>query len=253
MSDYVSDREKYARKIQDEIEGFTTRLASDNEALRVNSASLQAELQKLRDQVALLQDERAAAEARERRLRRELAEIEAHQEQEGRERIRVERRNAELTHLYVACHRLHEGLGRRDLFQAVEEILASIVGCEEFAVYETDTAGEVLRQTEAVGLRTTAPAEVAVGTGRIGIAARDLAIWVAPGGRPDSEDGITACVPLIRAGRAVAVIVLFGLLEHRRRVGEVEREVFEILAHQGGPALLCANAWERERPAGAGA
>jgi len=244
MTKYSADRERYVRKVQDEINGFTTQLLSDNEGLRLTAARLNAENQKLHDELLLIQEERAAWEARERQLRTQLLEIETRQGEAARERIRMERRNAELTHLYVACHRLHEGPDRVELFQALEEILGSIVGCEEFGIYAVDAEAAVLRLEKSVGVDEPWT-ELPLGTGRIGTAATEGAIWIAPGGTPGTEDGITACVPLLYRGRAIGVIALFGLLEHKPQLGEFEREVFEILVHQAGAALYCSGCGDR--------
>jgi len=244
VTKYSSDRARSVQKVQDEIQGYTTQLASDNEARRLKIVSLLADNQKLLDRVELLEEERASSEARERKLRCQLLDVEVQQEQEARDRIRMERRNAELTHLYVACHRLHEGLERRELFLAIEEILGSIVGCEEFALYELDRDRGVLRLTDSVGIEAPR-AEIPVGSGRIGRAAVEPGIDVSCGGMPSTEDGITACIPLLRQRQVIGVIALFGLLEHKRQLGELDSEVFEILSQQAGGALHSATCYER--------
>jgi len=244
MKEYTAERERYARKVQEEINAYTSQLAADNEAFRILTASLRSEVQRLRDQVASLRDEQAANEARERDLREQLLAIEGRHEQTSRERIEMERRNAELTHLYVACHRLHESPRREDLLLAMEEILASIVGCEELGIYELDEPAGGLTLIRAVGYPAARPARAPLGTGRVGSTAETGVLYVAPDGVPDG-DGISACVPLFDGDRVIGAIALFGLLAHKRFLGETDREVFEILAHQGGAAFICSGRREQ--------
>jgi hypothetical protein len=244
MKEYTAEREKYARKVQDEIDGYTAQLAADNEAFRILTASLRSEVQRLRDQVAALREEQAGSEARERELREQLLSIEDRHEHTSRARLQVERRNAELTHLYVACHRLHESPRRDDLLLAMEEILASIVGCEQIAIYALDEAASGLELIHSVGDDLHRPARVPHGVGRIGATAEAGGVYVAPGGVPD-PDGITACVPLLDGKRVIGAIALYRLLAHKPALGEMDAEVFAILAHQGGAAFSCSARHER--------
>jgi GAF domain len=244
MKEYTAERERYARKVQDEINGYTAQLAADNEAFRILTASLRSEIQRLRDQVAALRDEQAANEARERELREQLLSIEGRHEETARARIQMERRNAELTHLYVACHRLHESPRRDDLLLAMEEILASIVGCEQLGFYELDDPEGGLTLIRAVGDHGVRPSRAPLGAGRIGATAESGNVYVAPGGVPGT-DGISACVPLLDGDRVIGAIALFELLAHKRALGDMDREVFEILAHQGGAAFLCSGQREQ--------
>lgn len=246
MTRYADDRESYARRIQDEASRYVQELLGDNEALRILVSSLRTENQRLREQMALLREDQALNEMRHRRLEQQLAQVESDHETFSREHGRIEKRTAELTSLYVTSHRLHESLDPTEVCRAIEEIVASLVGSEEFALFERAADEGVLRLTYAVGV-TPAEPRVRVGSGIVGEVAASGELWLAPQ-PPDAASegaGPTACVPLRLGEHTTGVIAIFGLLDHKPRLEPADRELLEVLSRQAAAALFCARAHER--------
>jgi GAF domain-containing protein len=194
---------------------------------------LRGELQALRSDVVLyeagrhaLHGELAAREAESQRLASSLAE--------------AQRREMETASLYVATHRLHASLDRGRVLQALEEIVGSLLGCEEMAVFELVGTPPVLAPVRLVGL-AAAPERVLPGVGMIGQVAVSGEVWIAErepwvdeAGRP-----LTACIPLTVDGRVTGVVVLYRLLEHEGRLRPSDRPLLELLGTHAGTAL-CA-------------
>jgi GAF domain-containing protein len=58
--------------------------------------------------------------------------------------------------------------------------------------------------------------------------------------RAPEESDLTACVPLRLCGRVVGVLAMFRLLAHKDYLGELDRELLELVSMQAAPALYCA-------------
>ena len=172
-----------------------------------------------------LHGELAAREAEARRLAGLLAE--------------ARRRAAEPAGLYVATHRLHATLDRGRILQAIEEIVASLLGCEEMAVFELVGTPSVLSPVHVVGMPPGALPQVQPGAGMIGEAAASGEVWLAEGEPRIDEAGrpLTACVPLAVDGDVIGVLALYRLLEHKGRLEPSDRELLELLGTHAGTAL----------------
>jgi hypothetical protein len=178
------------------------------------------------------------------RLRAELAALAKENEQLSEQLVAAEEQGAGLVKLYVANRRLNESSDRRDALEAIQEIVISVVGCEEYAIFEADTGGR-LSLVASLGVddaRTGGPDATAalarvLGSGEpyfsqpaVGLAAFDA-----------SGDEVTACVPLRAGGRLVGVIVLFALLPHKPALEQIDRTLLELLSVEAARSLLASS------------
>jgi hypothetical protein len=62
----------------------------------------------------------------------------------------------------------------------------------------------------------------------------------------DAPDPPAACIPLTIEDRTVGAIVVYALLEHKKRFVTVDRELFKLLGAHAGGALVAAYLWSRE-------
>jgi hypothetical protein len=195
------------------------------------SAELQAEISALRGQLALQAAERfdlhcelaASADAR-RSLAQALAE--------------ERRRNADVASLYVATQRLHSTLDRGEVLHAIEEIVASLIGCEELAVFELIGKPPALAPVAVVGLAPGHVGLVQPGQGVVGCCVSSGETWVAA--ETPAEGGITACVPLKVDGLVTGAIALYRLLAHKPRLVAADIELLELLGVHAGTALFAS-------------
>jgi hypothetical protein len=184
------------------------------------------------------------------KLERDLLEIESRNRQFAQEFADVELQHSNLASLYVASYRLHETLSRPALFDAIQEIVANLVGSEQLAVFELDDSGTALRLASANGVEAAVYERLPCDGGVIGRTVRDGAVWIAaekpdPDLRPEEAD-LTACVPLRLEGRVTGAIAIFRLLPQKEALGELDRELFDLLAVHAGMALYCTGLHARQ-------
>jgi hypothetical protein len=178
-------------------------------------------------------------------LHRELAgrEEEAHSLRDALGQARL--RSAEAASLYIAVHRLHATLDRGQVLQALEEILASLVGCEEMAVFERRGAS-MLMPVVTVGLPPGSVVPLREPTDVVEHVLCTGELWIGDGsGASLLGRAITACIPLRVDGEITGIIVLFRLLAHKAALEPADIELLEVLGVHAGIALYATRAPHR--------
>jgi len=146
-----------------------------------------------------------------------------------------------LSKLYAGAKRLHEAVKEGAVADAIVEIGANLIGCEQMAVIlargERDkvafigSAGLNRRQLDSMHMNARAIIEEA-GMG---------AVYMASGGEePDpflSSLGIVAFVPFPLDYATKGGIVLFDLLPQRDGLDSSDRELLKLLGAYAGPCL----------------
>jgi GAF domain-containing protein len=152
------------------------------------------------------------------------------------------RRASDAAGLYVATHRLHATLDRGQVLQAVEDVVASLLGCEQMAVFEMTGSPPVLVPVNVRGLPPGRLAAVRPGEGVIGRVAQSGEVWLAgeSAGLLEERQALSACVPLKVDGEVTGVLALYALLEHRERLGADDRELLELLSTHAATALYAS-------------
>ena len=210
-----------------------------NEALRALAASLEAEMNRLHEQVVALRSQNERYESEQARLSAQLETTRAESRGYVARYAEIETQNSNLANLYVASYRLHGTLDRKEVVDTLQEIIANLIGSEEAGLFELDPGTQTLRLMASFGLRPDALATIRLGEGRIGAAARSGEIFVAEPGDKDAEHGLTACIPLKLDGRVTGAIAIFRLLPQKNGFEDVDRELFELLATHAATALYC--------------
>jgi GAF domain-containing protein len=195
----------------------------ENEALRAEVASLRAENEQLKRSLA-----HRSEEERWRAQRQELVEAEL----------------AHLVRLRVASQRLHESLNPLELMDILQDLLVNLVGSETLGIFELEPAGPALVLRVSMGIDPERFRRLPLGEDPIGRAARTGSTWLADlmEGVPEQarREGPRACVPLRLGSHVLGMMVLFGLLPHKPRLEQEDRELLEVLANEGARALYCA-------------
>jgi len=225
-------------------------LGKANEALRALAASLEAEMNRLHEQVVSL---RAAGERHESEQARLAAQLEsARSESRGFEQryAEIEAQSSNLANLYVASYSLHGTLDRQEVVATIQEIVANLIGSEEAGLFELAPGGEALELVASFGLEAPGLRRVPLGAGRIGEAARTGEIFVVGPEQVPAEDGLTACIPLKLDGRVTGAIAIFRLLPQKAGFEALDRELFELLATHAATALYCTSLHARRSLAG---
>ena len=170
----------------------------------------------------------------------EAAQAEAARLQEAAARAR--RRASESASLFVATHRLHVSLDRGQVLRALHEIVVSLLGCEQMALFELGAAPPALVPVSLHGLAPGSLENVRVGEGTIGRAAATGQLWTAAPDEERRERGLrlSACVPLKVDGEVTGVLALFALLPHRGPLGPDDTELLLLLGTHAATALFAS-------------
>jgi nitrate/nitrite-specific signal transduction histidine kinase len=181
-------------------------------------------------------------EASRAHLEEKVRELRAEQQSLLERCVSMEDQNATLTTLYVACQRLHSTLNWSEVLQTVREIIANLVGCEEYVLFNLGDDGW-LRRVDSFGVATELYQKVLPGHGLIGRSIETGDAYVA--GECDGsaatlmDANLTVCVPLKRNGVVTGAIALFRLLPQKLELQPLDRELFRLLETHLATALYC--------------
>jgi hypothetical protein len=216
-----------------------------NEALRALAANLEAEMNRLHEQAVSVRAELERHQKEQSVLHGQLESLRA----EGRTYVvrsaAIEQQNSNLANLYVASYRLHGTLDRKEVIEAIQEIIANLIGSEEAALFELEAAKGTLVPVASFGLSSEECRPVPLGQGHLGRAAETGQVFVADPAQPASaeapESRLTAAIPLVLDGKVTGAIAIYRLLPQKAGVEELDRELFDLLANHAATALYCTS------------
>lgn len=169
------------------------------------------------------------------RLRRRVAALETENQMVRAEYGRAASQHAQAAELLAACHRLHGTLKRPEVVIAIEDILGSLVSCQQSALYDLEEGPARLTLVAALGLPEDEvpplpPAVLpAITAGRLFIAS-PYGVGAPP--RP------AACMPLRVDGRVTGAIALIRLLDEKRGLTNAEWETLDVIGTHVATALI---------------
>jgi nitrate/nitrite-specific signal transduction histidine kinase len=189
-----------------------------------------------------------ALEADREHLNQKLLEMQTEQQHLLERYVGLEEQNSALTTLYVACQRLHSSLDREEVLQTVREVVANLVGCEEYVLFSMAPDGW-LRRVDSFGVNPEAYERVLPGNGLIGRAVETGEAYLSgecdPSIAIQIDKNLTACIPLKRNGVVTGAIALFRLLPQKFELQELDRELFWLIESHLAQALYCADLHQR--------
>ncbi len=216
-----------------------------------DEARLQKRVRELERQVADLEMGLAMqASGGEKALITALSELRARLEQLEKENrefanmyVEIQEQNEALTNLYVASQRLHATFDLEEVKQIITEILAEMVGAEEFGLLVLDRDKKNLLVLAGEGIRERLPKEtLPVGEGIIGDVARTgESFYFVPKTEAEKRAHLPlATLPLKLAGETVGVVVIYRLLGHKPNFSPIDHQILELVAAHAASALVSA-------------
>ena len=157
--------------------------------------------------------------------------------------LAAEQQVSDLANLYVAVNSLHGATEPPRVVAALREIVANLVGSEEFALFESDARHGQIRLVAASGVAAFRFEAVEIGSGIIGTVAETGRPYVCRqggSGQSGSDESITACLPLRIGTSVTGVLAIFHLLPHKSVLEDPDLDLFELLSAHVAPALLFA-------------
>jgi hypothetical protein len=236
----TTDRKNgYVAHVRDNTRKYIEELLRENVRLRAAADTSGTERDGLRRQVDELRADLERREQQHARLLDLLGAAETASRQFEDRFVEVEQQNSNLAMLYAASYQLHATIRRDEVLLAIQEIVVNLVGSEELVIL--GAGGGALVPLASVGLEPHRLAQVGDAGGAI---RRALELGRPIITEPGDPDGLTACIPLVIAGRALAVIAIFRLLSHKPALDPLDRELFELIATHAATALYCADLHE---------
>lgn len=154
--------------------------------------------------------------------------------------VQVQEQNEAITNLYVASQRLHATVDPDEVMNIILEILAELVGAEEFGIFLLDEKNKALELMAGEGVAERLPSRsLPAGQGVIGeVASSGEAFYFEKHGSSEVEARLPlAAVPLNMNGHAVGVIVIYKLLRQKANFSSIDHQLLQLLAEDAATAL----------------
>ncbi len=230
---------------------LTDEIVHDNRRLREELAKLEAENTELKTQLAsdrAIRDLLTKIEHLEREKARLLSTVRESEEITGRITNRFSEVESELesfANLYVASFQLHLTPDVGAVVRHIKELLEQLVGARSLAVYFVDEPRRCLEAVATAGVDAGSVPTIPLHEGQPGgevqaAVERAFLTGVARVAEGENPPRPAACVPLILGERSLGVIVIYDLLEQKRRFVTVDRELFKLLGAHAAAAIVGA-------------
>jgi nitrate/nitrite-specific signal transduction histidine kinase len=176
-------------------------------------------------------------------LRARLEQLEKENREFANMYVEIQEQNEALTNLYVASQRLHATFDLEEVKKIITEILAEMVGAEEFGLLVLDREKKNLHVLAGEGIRERLPREtLPVGEGIIGDVARTgESFYFVPKSEAEKNAHLPiATLPLKLGGETVGVVVIYRLLGHKPSFSPIDHQILELVAAHAASALVSA-------------
>lgn len=156
-------------------------------------------------------------------------------------REQIERNHFLLVRLNAASARLIEALEHGDVFDAIAEIIANLIGSEEIAVFDYSSANQNFSLAWSWGVEPSALQSFLCGAGMFNRAVQQGASQFRDR-QPDTallpyEKNLTACIILKSSREIAGVIAIFGLLPQKNNLEWADYELLKFLETYAAVAL----------------
>lgn len=166
----------------------------------------------------------------------------------------AEEQMANMASLYIAVNSLHAALDRTAVLASVQDVVTTLIGSEEMAIFEVDGDHRRLNLLASQGIEPGCYQQVDLGHGLIGTAASTgESVIRTEGGSVDrqGDEAITACIPMKIGQRVLGVIAIFRLLPHKGGLNSVDLDLLDLLSTHAAVALLFTRLYsEMDHPVG---
>ena len=156
-------------------------------------------------------------------------------------REQIERKHFLLMRLNAANARRTQSLEQGDAFEAIAEIIANLIGCEEVAMFDYHPGEQSFSLAWWSGVDAAAMQPFFCGAGMFGRAV-ELGVSLYRERQPETsllphEKNLTACIILKSSGEVVGVVALFGLLPQKNQLEWADFELVKFLETYGAVAI----------------
>lgn len=234
---------------------FTQEILKENERLRYKVAELETSpahpataatgnIGALQRRITELEQEKASLLAR-------FQQVEAENKEFASRYVEIEEENNNLANLYIASYQLHSTLDFKEVTQIIREIILNLIGAEEFAIMLLDERSNLLAPVVQEGLEQGTLPTIQLGAGTIGTVAKMGEPFFYQGEIAEHESTPLhplVCIPLQIKEHVIGVIVIYKLLQQKKKFANVDYELFTLLAGHAATAIFSSKLYsESER------
>jgi hypothetical protein len=156
-------------------------------------------------------------------------------------REQIERNHFLLMRLNAASARLIQSIEAGDVFDAIAEVIANLIGSEEIAVFDFHSAGQEFSLAWSLGVEADALKPFLCGPGMFGRAVQQ-GVSQFQERQPEGallpfEKSLTACVILKSSREIIGVIAIFGLLPQKSCLEWPDYELLKFLETYAAVAI----------------
>ena len=156
-------------------------------------------------------------------------------------REQIERNHFLLMRLNAANARLIQGLEQGDAFEAIAEIIANLIGCEEVAMFDYHPGEQSFSLAWSSGVDAAAMQPFLCGAGMFGRAV-EQGVSLYRERQPETsllphERNLTACIILKSSREVVGIVAMFGLLPQKNQLEWSDFELVKFLETYGAVAI----------------
>ena len=156
-------------------------------------------------------------------------------------REQMERNHFLLMRLNAANARLIQSLDEGEVFEAIAEIIANLIGCEEVAMFDYHPGRQNFSLVWSSGVETDALQPFLSGAGMFGRAVQ-LGTSQYQERQPETlllphEKNLTACIIFKSSSEIVGVVALFALLPQKSKLEWADFELLKFLETYGAVAV----------------
>jgi uncharacterized protein YigA (DUF484 family) len=156
-------------------------------------------------------------------------------------REQIERKHFLFERLHAANTRLLQSLEAGDVFEAIAEIIANLIGSEEIAIFHYEPDNRNISLEWSCGVETENLQRFVSGAGMLGRAVHN-GVTQFHDRQPDDlllpcEKNLTACVVLKSSQEVSGAIAIFGMLPQKSRLEWVDFELLRFLEVYGAVAI----------------
>ena len=177
------------------------------------------------------------------RLKGEVARLERHLSVLSTEVATADQKASDLEKLLLAARRLESCADRAAVLAALQDILITVVGSDDFVVLALDEEGRTLWPILGVGANGSSCGPLLVGDALVSPALETGKCQIAgPRGGGELPRGEPlASVPLMSWPHTVGALVVFTLLAHRSVLRSVDIALLEFLSSHAATAIQLAD------------
>ncbi len=156
-------------------------------------------------------------------------------------REQIERNHFLLMRLNAANARLIQSLEQGDAFEAIAEIIANLIGCEEVAMFDYHAGEQNFSLAWTSGVEAAAMQPFLCGAGMFGRTVEQGVSQYRERQLETSlllhEKNLTACIILKSSREVVGVVAMFGLLPQKSQLEWADFELVKFLETYGAVAI----------------